>query len=65
MSCRRVNVEEVWKNDKGEFFGMHSGTQYEKSEVEELHKGCYWTKPNHAADNWEVDSSEDATKVED
>lgn len=64
MSCRRVNVEDVWKTDKGEFFGMRSGKKYEKSEVEEIHNGCYWTKPNHAADNWEADSMEDAVEAE-
>lgn len=61
MSCRRVNVEEVFKNSDGEYFGMSSGTKYEKSEVETI-GNFHWTKPNHAVDNWEVDSHDEMTK---
>lgn len=45
----RVNVEEVWKNNKGEFNGMQSGATYEKSEVEKI-GNFYWTKPAPPSD---------------
>jgi len=40
--AKRNNVEEVWKNQDGKFFGMQSGTPYEKSEVEKI-GNFYWT----------------------
>jgi hypothetical protein len=61
MSCRRVNVEEVFKTHDGEFRGMSSGTIFEKNEVEKI-GNFYWTVPNHAADNWEVDSTDEQSK---
>lgn len=42
--CHRVNVEEVFKNSKGEFNGMQSGKTYEKKEIEQI-GGLWWTKP--------------------
>lgn len=44
----RVNVEEVWKNNKGEFNGMESGKTYGKSDVEKI-GNFYWTKPTPPA----------------
>lgn len=61
MTCRRVNVEEVYKNCDGEYNGMSSGKTYEKNEVEKI-GNFYWTIPNHAADNWEADSVEEQSK---
>jgi hypothetical protein len=43
-------VEEVWKNQDGKYFGIHSGKEYEKGEVDEVHEGCYWTKPRPLVD---------------
>lgn len=43
-------VEEIWKNDKGEYFGIHSGKKFEKSEVDQIN-GCFWEKPNHPTDS--------------
>ena len=63
MSCRRPNVEEVFKNCDGEYFGMSSGKEYQKKEVETIGM-FHWSIPNHATDNWEADSSEDAVKAE-
>jgi len=59
---RRTNVEEVFKAHSGKYFGMHTGIEYDPSEVDEVHPGCYFTKPNHAADLWEPDSRDDYTK---
>jgi hypothetical protein len=40
-------VEEVFKN-KGKWYGGHTGTPYEKSEVEDI-GGIYWSKGSHQA----------------
>ncbi len=58
MTCRRNNVEEVWKRQDGTYTGMESGREYSKDEVEEIGPFC-WTIPNHGVDVWEREDSKE------